>query len=115
MNLEDIRKRVMNGFRPFVIRASDGREFRVPHREFIFLTKRSVIIADEEGFVDILDPIAHHFAARGRRSSCEVNPRNLEECELTPEGNVRQQARHRAEREKLQKFALPPQMDLFGS
>ncbi|HZQ47427.1 MAG TPA: DNA mismatch repair protein MutS, partial [Verrucomicrobiae bacterium] len=39
---------------------------------------------------------------------------NLEESELTPEGTVRQQARHRAEREKLQKLAPPPQMDLFG-
>jgi len=40
--------------------------------------------------------------------------RNLEESELTPEGNVRQPARHRAEREKLQQLAPPPQMDLFG-
>jgi DNA mismatch repair protein MutS len=40
--------------------------------------------------------------------------RNLEESELTPEGNVRQPARHRAEREKLQQLP-PPQMDLFGS
>jgi DNA mismatch repair protein MutS len=40
--------------------------------------------------------------------------RNLEESELTPEGNVRQQARQRAEREKLQKLGPPPQMDLFG-
>ncbi|HWY74899.1 MAG TPA: DNA mismatch repair protein MutS, partial [Verrucomicrobiae bacterium] len=40
--------------------------------------------------------------------------RNLEESELTPDGTVRQQARHRAEREKLKKLAPPPQMDLFG-
>jgi len=39
---------------------------------------------------------------------------NLEESELTPDGNVRQQARHRAEREKLQKLGPPPQLDLFG-
>ncbi len=38
--------------------------------------------------------------------------RNLEESELTPEGNVRQQARNR-DREKLQNLAPPPQMDLF--
>ena len=38
---------------------------------------------------------------------------NLEESELTPEGNVRQPARHRAEREKLQQLP-PPQMDLFS-
>ena len=40
--------------------------------------------------------------------------RNLEESELTPEGTVRQQARHRAERDKLQKLGPPPQLDLFG-
>src|SRR5581483_6668680 len=39
---------------------------------------------------------------------------NLEESELTPEGNVRQSARQRAEREKLKKLAPPPQLDLFG-
>jgi len=39
--------------------------------------------------------------------------RNLEESELTPEGNIRQPARHRAEREKLQQLP-PPQMDLFS-
>jgi DNA mismatch repair protein MutS len=39
---------------------------------------------------------------------------NLEESELTPEGNVRQAARHRAERDKLQKLGPPPQLDLFG-
>ncbi|MBI4662070.1 MAG: DNA mismatch repair protein MutS [Verrucomicrobia bacterium] len=39
---------------------------------------------------------------------------NLEESELTPEGKVRSFARHRAEREKLQKLAPPPQLDLFS-
>ena len=36
---------------------------------------------------------------------------NLEESELTPEGNVRPQARQRG---KLQNLPTPPQMDLFG-
>lgn len=39
---------------------------------------------------------------------------NLEESELTPEGNVRRPARPRPEREKLQKLAPPPQLDLFA-
>ena len=39
---------------------------------------------------------------------------NLEESELTPEGNVRQKARHRAERAKLKQLEPPPQLDLFG-
>lgn len=67
MNLADIRKRLNNGFRPFVIRTSDGREFPVPHKEFIFLTKRSVIVADQEGYVDILDPL--HIASVREASS----------------------------------------------
>ena len=40
--------------------------------------------------------------------------RNLEESELTPEGNVRQSSRHRAERDKLKQLTPPPQLDLFG-
>ncbi len=36
---------------------------------------------------------------------------NLEESELTPEGNVRPQTRQRG---KLQNLPMPPQMDLFG-
>ncbi len=40
--------------------------------------------------------------------------RNLEESELTPEGNVRQPTRRQKDLEKLQQLAPPPQMDLFG-
>ncbi|MGH7992056.1 MAG: DNA mismatch repair protein MutS [Limisphaerales bacterium] len=39
---------------------------------------------------------------------------NLEESELTPEGNVRQ-SRRQQDRDKLKQLAPPPQMDLFGS
>ncbi len=38
---------------------------------------------------------------------------NLEESELTPEGNVRP-PRKQQDRDKLKKLAPPPQMDLFG-
>jgi DNA mismatch repair protein MutS len=38
---------------------------------------------------------------------------NLEESELTPEGNVRQ-SRRQEDRAKLKNLAPPPQMDLFG-
>ena len=38
---------------------------------------------------------------------------NLEESELTPEGNVRH-PRRQQERDKLKQLAPPPQMDLFG-
>jgi DNA mismatch repair protein MutS len=39
---------------------------------------------------------------------------NLEESELTPEGNVRQSARRQRDRDKLKQLTPPPQMDLFG-
>ena len=39
---------------------------------------------------------------------------NLEESELTPEGNVRQSSRRQQDREKLKQLTPPPQMDLFG-
>ena len=38
---------------------------------------------------------------------------NLEESELTPEGNVRP-PRRQQDRDKLKQLAPPPQMDLFG-
>jgi DNA mismatch repair protein MutS len=39
--------------------------------------------------------------------------RNLEESELTPEGNVRQSTRRQRDRERLKQLAPTPQMDLF--
>jgi DNA mismatch repair protein MutS len=40
--------------------------------------------------------------------------RNLEESELTPEGNVRQSTRKQQDRDKLKQLAPAPQMDLFA-
>lgn len=39
--------------------------------------------------------------------------RNLEEAELTPEGQSRPSRKHKAERERLKELTPPPQMDLF--
>jgi len=61
MILDEIRKRLSNGFVPFVIKTTDAREYPVPHREFIMVTNRSVVVADTEGYVDILYP--NHIVA----------------------------------------------------
>ena len=45
MTIEDIRKRLTGGFVRFTIRTSDGEKFPVPHREFIFVTPRRVVVA----------------------------------------------------------------------
>ena len=57
MNLEKIRKKLSGGFQPFVIRASDGREFKVPHPEFIAIGKYEVAVVDKDGDIDLLDPL----------------------------------------------------------
>jgi hypothetical protein len=57
MSIEDIRKRLTGAFTPFTLRTSDGEKFAVPHREFIFVTSRRVVIADQKGYVNVLDPL----------------------------------------------------------
>lgn len=57
MNVEKIRKRLGRGFRPFVLRTSDGREFEVPHPEFIALGKFDVAVVDSEGDINLLDAL----------------------------------------------------------
>lgn len=63
MDLDEIQNRLRNGFRPFILKTSDGKEYPVPHREFIMVTRRIVVVADTKGSVDILDP-GHIVALR---------------------------------------------------
>jgi len=57
MSVEQLRKRVNGGFRPFIILTSDGRRYRVPHPEFILIAKRSVAVADNDGYIASIDPL----------------------------------------------------------
>jgi len=57
MNVQDIQERLQGKFTPFSIRTSDGSRFRVPHREFIFVTPRRVVVATKDGYVNVLDPL----------------------------------------------------------
>ncbi len=57
MNLDKIRKQLSGGFRPFVIRTSDGREFDVPHPEFIALGKGDIAVVDKDGDINVLDSL----------------------------------------------------------
>jgi hypothetical protein len=67
MTSEAIRKRLSGGFVPFTIRTSDGESFSVPHREFIFVTPRRVVVADRKGLVNVLDPL-HIVSIQERKS-----------------------------------------------
>ncbi len=57
MTIRDIQERLTGAFVPFKLRTSDGAEFLVPHREFIFLTSKRVVVANAEGYVNVLDPL----------------------------------------------------------
>ena len=61
VNAQQIRKRLEGGFRPFVIRTSDGRDYPVPHPDFIAVGQHGVAVIDPDGYVDRLDPL--HIAS----------------------------------------------------
>ena len=57
MNVELIRARLKNGFRPFAIVTSSGSKYPVPHPEFLMVTPRTVVVADSKGYTAVLDPL----------------------------------------------------------
>jgi hypothetical protein len=57
VNVQDIRDRLKGGFVPFTIRTSDGEQFPVPHREFIYVTDKRVVVSTRQGYVNVLDPL----------------------------------------------------------
>ena len=56
MNRDLIRQQ-LSGPGPFLIRTSDGKEFHAPHSEFILIGRHNVVIEDNRGLLDILDPL----------------------------------------------------------
>ncbi|HXP62286.1 MAG TPA: hypothetical protein VN829_17445 [Dongiaceae bacterium] len=56
MNREMIRRQ-LTGPGPFLIRTSDGKEFRVPHPEFVWVGHHNIVIEDAKGLLDIIDPL----------------------------------------------------------
>ena len=56
MNREMIRQQLV-GQRPLTVRTSDGKEFPVPHPEFVLVGRHNIVIEDEKGLLDIIDPL----------------------------------------------------------
>ena len=44
-------------FEPFLIRLADGRSLSVPHRDFVALTPRRVIVGAEDDSWTIIEPL----------------------------------------------------------
>ena len=72
MSIAKIRKRLSAGFKPFAIRTSDGREYEVPHPEFILLGRFDIAVTDSEGEIALLDPL--HIVALKNLSARKAKP-----------------------------------------
>jgi hypothetical protein len=57
MNTDQIRLRLRGGFKPFVLHLSDGRNFKVPHPEFILVGRGVVAVVREDDLVETLDAL----------------------------------------------------------
>jgi hypothetical protein len=62
MNVQTIRKRLSKEG-PFIVRTSDGEKYSVPHPEFVWVGRYNVVIEDEQGGIDVIDPL-HVVAIR---------------------------------------------------
>lgn len=57
MNIERIRERLSNGFKPFVIELSSGKRVKVPHSDFIAIGKHVVVVMGEDDSVTSVDAL----------------------------------------------------------
>lgn len=57
MNLENIRSRLKNGFKPFAIELTNGRRFEVPHPEFILIGRHVVGILGRDDVITTIDAL----------------------------------------------------------
>ena len=54
---EKIREHLEPNFRPFAIRLSDGRRFEVPHRDFLAVTSRTIVVIDDKDVSHTISPL----------------------------------------------------------
>ncbi len=57
MNIGKIRRKLTGGFRPFIIRTTDGREYEVAHPEFVLVAPNELGVVSKDGYIDTLDPL----------------------------------------------------------
>ena len=55
--VEQIKKRLANGFAPFAIRLSDGRRFVIPHRDFILVSSKTIVVIDKDELAVSINPL----------------------------------------------------------
>ena len=59
MHTETIRTAVLDRpFRPFTLRLNDGREFHIPHSEYVAVSRRVVMVVDQQTEAGVyLEPV----------------------------------------------------------
>jgi hypothetical protein len=57
VNTDQIKLRLRNGFKPFVLHLSDGRQFRIEHPEFILVGRGIVAVLREDDLVETVDAL----------------------------------------------------------
>ena len=55
--IEQIKKRLEDGFSPFALRLSDGRRLVVPHRDFIAISAKVVVVIGEDQLAVMVNPL----------------------------------------------------------
>ena len=71
MNVQTIRKRLSKEG-PLVVRTSDGEKYLVPHPEFVWVGRFNLVIEDEQGGIDVIDPL-HVVAIHRARTAKNKN------------------------------------------
>ena len=59
MDTQSIREAILRRpFQPFVLRMNDGREFRIPHPEYVAVSRRALVVIDADTQAAVtLEPI----------------------------------------------------------
>jgi len=70
MSVETIRRRLSKEG-PLVVKTSDGEQYTVLHPEFVWVGRHNLVIDDEKGGIDVIDPL--HVVAIRRAASAKAN------------------------------------------
>jgi hypothetical protein len=57
MIIDQIRERLQNGFHPFTLQLTNGRQYSVPHRDFIAVHPKAIVVIDTEGVSHTISPL----------------------------------------------------------
>ena len=57
MIIEQIRSRLENDFHPFTMELSSGKKINVPHRDFIAVHPKLIVVIDQKGISHTISPL----------------------------------------------------------